>query len=177
MKKTIFYLLSFVFISIVLFSTAACNKDDDANNFVNATDSSFLVKASYSNNAEVGAGSIAAVKGNVDSVKMFGGMMVSDHSSAQTSLDSIATFLQIITPSTPDAVHIAKAAYLQTLSGHTFDTAYINAQVIDHQATVAIFQQELLNGNDQFVKNFATSHLPIIEMHLQEALDIQAQLK
>ena len=176
MKKTTFF-LGFAFISMLLISSAACNKDDDANNFVNASDSSFLVKASFSNNAEVGAGGIAAAKGNVDSVKMFGGMMVSDHSKAQTSLDSIATFLNISTPNTPDAVHIAKAAYLQTLTGHTFDTAYINAQVIDHQATIAIFQQELSTGNDQFVKNFATSHLPIIEMHLQEALDIQAQLK
>lgn len=156
---------------------ASCDKNDDDSNSISSTDQDFMVKASYSNWAEVGAGSIAAIKGNADSVKMFGSMMVADHTNAETSLDSVAKAYSITIPSEPDDAHKAKAAYLQTLSGYMFDTAYINAQVIDHQATVALFQQESSKGNNSTVKAFVATHLPVIQMHLQEALDIQAQLK
>ena len=177
MRKTSFKILASLTFLAFAICTTACSKDDDNNNNVNSADSTFIVMASFSNNAEVSAGQLAASKGNADSVKMFGSMMISDHSDAQTSLDSIATFLSIITPDTPDPEHISKAAYLQTLSAYAFDTAYINAQVIDHEATIAVFQEELSHGNDRLVKDFANSHLPIIKMHLQEALDIKAQLK
>ena len=80
-------------------------------------------------------------------------------------------------PSIPDSAHIAKAAYVKTLSSHTFDTAYIYAQVIDHMNTIDLFNKELSNGNNSLIKNLATMNLRIIKMHLQMALDIQPQLR
>ncbi len=177
MKKTTFYVFAIISMLLVLISAGSCIKDDDENNFVNGTDSAFLIKAAYSNYAEINAGNIASTKGNSDLVRMFGTMMVADHSKAQTSLDSINTLFMLSLPVTPDNVHISKAAYLQTLSGYNFDTAYMNAQVSDHQVTIAFFQKEISSGIDRFIKDYATSHLPIIQTHLQEALDIQAQLK
>src|SRR4051812_30608475 len=113
--------------ALATFVCAACNKNDNDNTTVNSTDSYFMQQASYSNNAEISAGSIAASHGSYDSVRIFGSMMVSDHGNAESSLDSIASSLNITIPSTPDSAHQAMATYLQTLSGHTFDTAYINA--------------------------------------------------
>ncbi len=155
---------------------SSCDKNGNDNS-VTSADQDFMVKASYSNWAEVGAGGLASTKGNADSVKMFGTMMIADHSNAQASLDSAGKAYNVILPTEPDETHKAKAAYLQTLSGYTFDTAYINAQVIDHQTTVTLFQQEASAGNNLTVKAFVATHLPIIQMHLQEALDIQAQLE
>ena len=137
----------------------------------------FMQTASYSNWGEVVAGGIAAVNGNLDSVKMFGGMMVQDHGKAEASLTSIALSLKVSIPQTPDAEHLAKDALLKTLYGYTFDTAYINGQVIDHIKTIAAFNQEISGGVNTAVVNYAKTNLPTIEMHLQEALAIQTKLK
>jgi len=163
--------------ALVMFVCAACNKNDNDNTTVNATDSYFMQQASYSNNDEISAGAIAASRGNYDSVRMFGSMMVSDHGNAESSLDSIATSLNITIPSAPDSLHQAMAAQLQTLSGNVFDTTYIGAQVRDHMTAIAIFQTELSSGNNQQVLNYAAKYLPIIQMHLQEAQSIQQTIQ
>jgi len=159
-----------------MFACTACLKDND-NTVVNGTDSYFMQQASYSNNAEISAGAIAASKGNYDSIRAFGSMMVSDHGNAQSDLSSLAASLNMTVPSTADSAHQAMAVYLQTLSGETFDTAYINAQVKDHMAAIAIFQQELSDGNNQEIKRYANTYLPIIQMHLQEAQSIQQTIQ
>ena len=164
--------------AIVVFMCVGCSTDDDDDNAtVNGQDTYFMQQASYSNYAEVNAGAIAAVKGSYDSIRMFGSMMVSDHGGAQNELDSLAGAFGVTVPSAPDSAHQAWAVYLQTLSGHTFDTAYINAQVKDHMATIAIFQQELSGGNNAQVKAYAFKHLPAIQTHLQEAQSIQQSLQ
>ena len=163
-------------IGTLIVCAVACSKNDDNNN-LNETDNYFMQQASYSNNAEVAAGQIAVTNGSYDSVKMFGNMMVDDHSKSQNSLDSLGNSFGVALPTTADSVHEAKAAMLQSMSGYMFDTAYINAQVKDHEATIALFQQELASGNNQQVKNYATTYLPVIEMHYQEAQTIQASLR
>lgn len=161
----------------ILFTCARCSKNDNDNTTVNSTDSYFLQQVSYSNLDEVSAGNIAAIKGNYDSVRTFGSMMISDHTMAQASLDSIGAALNAVLPSAPDSVHQAMAAQLQTLSGNTFDTTYIGAQIRDHMTTISIFQAELSAGNNQQVINYANKYLPVIEMHLQEAQMIQQTIQ
>ena len=58
---------------------------------------------------------------------------------------------------------------LNSLSGHSFDSAYISSQVMDHQAAVTLFQNEISNGNNSSVKSYASTYLPHIQMHLQKA--------
>lgn len=160
----------------LLFIFAACSKHEN-NAAINSTDNYFIQQASYSNYAEINAGTIAASKGNYDSVKMFGSMMIGDHSKAETALSSLALNTDENIPTAPDPVHQAKAQYLKSLSGHTFDTAYINAQVKDHKATINLFQMELSSGHNQLIKNYANQYLPVIQMHLQEALMIKSVIE
>lgn len=166
-----------LFAFVAVLGIVSCKHSGGNSSPVSKADIYFLQKASYSNLAEITAGGIAAIRGSYDSVTMFGTMMVQDHSKAQKSLESLASSLNVTVPQTPDSAHRAKAAMLSNLSGHQFDTAYINAQVIDHEATIAVFQQELSGGENTQVKNFATQNLPVIQMHLQEALSIQSKLK
>jgi len=166
------------FLAVIGFSflVASCSKDDDDNG-VNSQDSFFMQQASFSNYNEISAGAIAASKGDYDSVRMFGSMMVADHGNAQSSLDSLAGTLNITVPSAPDSVHQAMAIKLQSLSGNVFDTTYIGAQVRDHMLTIAIFQQEISGGNNKQVLDFAKKNLPVIQMHLMEAQSIQATVQ
>jgi putative membrane protein len=161
----------------IIFMLASCSNNDDDNTTLNSADTYFMQQASYSNNAEISAGAIAASKGSYDSVRTFGVMMVSDHGAAQNSLDSLASTFSVNIPPTADSAHQAMAAYLSTLSGNSFDTAYINAQVKDHVTTITIFQQELSDGNNQQIKDYAQKYLPVIQMHLQEAQSIQQTIE
>jgi putative membrane protein len=165
-------------ISLLLVCLIGCNKKDviiDAT--LNKADVYFMQQASYANLDEIGAGALAASKGNYDSVKMFGTMMVTDHTKAQSSLEELGNNLNVQLPTEPDPAHQAKLAILLTLSGYEFDTAYINAQVIDHYATITLFETEISTGRNPLVKSYANTNLPVLKMHLEEALSIQNQLK
>ncbi len=167
----------FIIAALAAATFIGCEKHGSKNTTTNKTDEFFMQQASYSNLAEIDAGGIAGARGNYDSVKMFGTMMIQDHGKAETSLQSLAAELNVSIPGTPDSIHQAKAALLKTLSGHTFDTAYINGQVLDHKKTIAVFQTELSGGYNPSVLNYAKKNLPVVQMHLQEVLDIQAKLE
>ncbi|HYE55997.1 MAG TPA: DUF4142 domain-containing protein [Chitinophagaceae bacterium] len=146
--------------------SSACNNDDDE---LNSMDQTFIMQASYGNHAEVAAGQLAATKAVHPEVKMFGQMMVTDHSTAQSELENIASDRGVDPPDQPDPEHQALMQRLMTLQGHSFDTAYMNSQVMDHQRTVQLFENEINNGNDRRLIEYANKYLPHIRMHLHKA--------
>jgi putative membrane protein len=155
-----------------------CSKSNNYNGTtVNGTDSYFAQQASYANLDEVGAGNIAAVKASNDSVRAFGGTMITENTNAQLSLDSLGTSLNIVLPTTADSLHQVMASQLQLLSDSTFDTTYINQEVRDHIAAVSLYQTEISAGNNQQIKNYAQTYLPVIQMRLQEAQTIQQMIQ
>lgn len=159
---------------LLVSAVTACSKSDDSS--LNDTDRNFMVQAGYSNFNEIDAGTLAGTKGSKDSVKMYGTMMVSDHTTANTELHAVADPRGVTLPSGPDAAHVAIKQQLMAMSGNMFDTAYINGQVRDHQATVALFNNEIANGKDATVKNLASTKLPTIQAHLTLASTISAKL-
>jgi putative membrane protein len=171
MKKRTLYLAAFALMSML-----ACNKDDD-NNSVSDSDRDYMRRASYGNNAEVDAGQMAATKGTSPGISTFGQMMVSDHSTAQAELASMAQNMSVSVPQGLDSAHAALKAQLASVSGHTFDSMYIHSQVMDHQNTVALLQSMMTNGNDQRVKDYASKYLPKVQMHLHMADSIAANFQ
>jgi putative membrane protein len=153
----------------------ACDKDDDDKN-VNNADRDFVMMTSLSNNAEVMAGQVAATKGTSAMVKMYGQQMVSEHSTAQTDLRSRASAVGLSAPDTIDAEHKAKMMYLNSLNGYSFDTAYINSQVVDHAKTLTIFNMEISNGSNESIRSYATNNVGHIQMHFTKADSIRRAL-
>jgi putative membrane protein len=154
--------------SVALIVFASCKKDKDNNN-VNSTDQTFLTQVAIGNKAEVMAGQLAATKATNPAIKSFGQLMVTEHGQAQTDLQNVYSSVGQTMPDTVDAEHQALMARLNSLTGHSFDTAYINSQVKDHQKTLIIFQSEINDGDNSNVKNYANTYLPHIQMHLQKA--------
>jgi putative membrane protein len=147
----------------------SCNKNDNNNNDINSTDQNFVLQVAISNKAEIMAGQLAATKGSNAGAKEFGQMMVTEHGQAQADLQNVASGTGITSPDSVDAEHRALMVRLDSLTGRSFDTAYINSQVKDHQKTISIFQTEISNGNNSSVRNYANTYLPHIQMHLQKA--------
>jgi putative membrane protein len=169
----------FMYAAVIISTLAACTKSSSSQGEVIAqSDRDFVVQAGYSNMAEINAGDLASTKAGDSTVMAFGKMMKSDHQEAYTELQQIAgSFSSSVTvPVTPDQEHQDKMQQLMALSGHTFDTAYMKAQVSDHQRTIDLFQTEANSNGDARLKAYANKYLPIIRMHLNMADSISVHL-
>jgi putative membrane protein len=57
-----------------------------------------------------------------------------------------------------------------------FDSAYIRLMVQDHKKDVQEFWKQSASGSDAELKQFATSTLPILQKHLQDAQSLAHRL-
>jgi putative membrane protein len=168
--------LNSTIVAMLLLASAAC--DDDDNNASNASqnDKNFLRDAAYANLAEIQAGDVAEDSASNQEVKTFASHMVSEHNTAWNDLKGVANDEDIDLPGEPDQTHKAKLEYLKTLNGYRFDTAYVNSQVKDHKAAIALFTQAQSNADDGDIRAYATKYLPHLQEHLSNALELQAAL-
>ena len=141
------------------------------------SDTAFAAKAAVGGMAEVALGKMAAAKGVSAKVKDFGKMMVMDHGKANAELMAIAKTKNIMLPAGLDAEHQAKSDSLSKLSGKDFDMAYVNAMIDGHKKTLALMQSEAANGKDADLKAFAAKTAPVVQMHLDAIMKIQAGMK
>jgi len=144
----------------------ACDKDDDdpiVKEELNQTDRTFLQNAAQGNLAEIKTGQLASTQGSSDSVKMFGQMLVTNHQSAQNSLDSIATAQNVDLPDSADANGMAMYNALQGLSGASFDSAFIRMQMVAHDSAISMYQTYASAGSFSSLKSYANRILPTLQ--------------
>lgn len=173
MKRTS-QLITAIFLTAVF---ASCSKDNNDNTLtLNSTDQTFMTNAAYANNDEINFAQLALTQSSNDSVKAFAQKIITDHTNAGASLDSIATKYNVTLPTSIDSIHSVLKTQLQGYSGNQFDTAYIHGQIKDHTTAITLFQNEASNGTNLNVKNFASTNLPALQMHLQMADSLSAHL-
>ena len=151
---------------------ASCDKNDDNDNnstTVSASDSAFTPMAAMSNYAEISAGQLALTKSADTAVLAFANKMISDHTHAQDSLKLIASQLGLNAPDTVNAEQAAVAAQLKLLSGRAFDSAYVFSEVDGHVKTIALLNNETVNGTNTRLKTYVTTYLPAVMMHKEMA--------
>jgi putative membrane protein len=136
---------------------------------LSAADRTFAEKAAVGGMAEVASAQLAQQKAISPQVKQFAAKMLADHSQANTELQQIARQENITLPSQPDRKHVMAERDLNKLTGPSFDKAYVQEQVRDHEETVALFRQQATSGQDPALKAFAQKTLPILQQHLQMA--------
>ncbi|UYQ91987.1 DUF4142 domain-containing protein [Chitinophaga horti] len=155
---------------------AACSDDDDATpETLAARDRAFMVEASYGNWNEVDMGRLADSVSTNDSVNAFAQGMIRDHSTAQSDLVNVGNRWSLTLPNTPDSLHIAMKQAMRTLTGTTFDTAYLSGQIVDHMKAVALYQMAVDSSVSPSVKAYAAKYLPGIKMHLQHVQRLRTQ--
>jgi putative membrane protein len=133
----------------------------------------FVKVAAIAGMAEVNAGTLAANMGD-STVKNIGNTMVSDHTKINQELASIAKEKGVPLPTQIITGDAAVYAQLKTLSGASFDAEYLQTQLKAHQKAINLFKAEASTGSDPDLKSFASSTLPMLEMHLAM---IEAALK
>ena len=137
-----------------------------------ASDKKFVQEALEGGTAEVQLGQLALQKGNSDDVKQFGQRMVDDHTRLGDQMRQIAQKERITPPAGISMKDKALAARLKSLSGHSFDKAYIEAMVRDHRADLMAFKKEASTGTDSSLKDAASRGSEVISNHLHMIEDI-----
>jgi putative membrane protein len=154
--------------ALTLLLTAACHSA------FAAQDDDFVEDASAKGVAEVEAGKLAQEKGVSADVKEFAAMMIKDHTAANTELKALADSKKLDVSDNAMLLDKAKAMILELRSAKSFDQAYANNQVKAHEATIALFEEEIKDGKDAELKAFATQTLPKLQAHLEHAKKMAA---
>jgi putative membrane protein len=145
----------------------------EAPGMLNAVDFNFVGQANLGAPFQVDSGRIAETKSTSAGIRSYAHLMVTSHIPVVDALNAILQ-RKNVTPSNP-LLHGAYDAMLFTLyaeHGTAFDQTYVNGQVEYQKANAALFQQEIQNGGDPDLRQFARETLPKIEDHLQRALTL-----
>ena len=134
-------------------------------------DTKFIHEAAAGGMAEVELGKLAAKNAASADVKAFGQHMVDDHSKANDELMSIVKSKGMDAPAALDAEHQKAVQKLSSMTGASFDKAYMTQMVADHKKTISLFEKEANSGKDADVKAFAAKTLPTLKEHLKMAQD------
>jgi len=157
--------------------TQAPDADQPDGNNLSALDRQFMIEAARSGMAEVQLGQLAVQRAASDEVRQFGQRMIQDHTQANAQLMQLFSQKGISAPQDIGSEHQAIQAQLSNLSGASFDRAYMNYMVQEHNQDIAAFEQEVQQGQDPQVQTWARQTLPTLRTHLQQAQTIVNNLQ
>src|SRR3954453_14030235 len=150
---------------------------DRSGAMLSSTDKDFAMKAAQGGMAEVALGNLAQQQGSSSKVKDFGKKLANDHSKANDELTQIASREGITLPTSMDSKHQETVDRFAKVSGAKFDREFLKDAVNDHKEDIAEFQKEASQGTDPGLKDFASSHVSVLQDHLDTAMAAQKTVK
>jgi putative membrane protein len=150
---------------------------DSGDGTLSKQDARFLRQMGSSDLVEVETGKLAAGKASSPEVKKFAQHMVDEHGKGVNEGKALAKSKGVELPSQPDKRHQAAMKKLEGQNGATFDKAYINQMIKDHQDTLKLVQAASKKAGDSEIKAAAEKKAPVVEKHLEMARGIAASLK
>src|SRR5215813_4989728 len=150
-------------------TTAAAS---EPTSLLSAVDYNFIAQANLGAPFQIDSGRLAESKALSSNLRDYAHLMVVSHIPVVNALNTI---LQGITAPSEPLLHGAYDAMLASLKaehGAAFDRDYVNGQVEYQKGNAALFRNEIQNGSDPDLKQFARQTLPKIEDHLQRALKL-----
>ena len=126
----------------------------------------FVPMATSSNLFEIESSQLALQRARSPEVRRFARQMIRDHNLATSRMMAVARRSGL--PMPPPAMIPRHQAMLATLqAAPDFDAAYVSAQVMAHQESVALFSSYGSNGDVPQLAAFAQQTLPTLQMHLE----------
>lgn len=188
MKKSILYLL----MSAVMLIWVSCGTKDGREDSTEVAeeqneeviegnkaeeDAEFAVEAADGGMLEVELGTLAITKAASPEVKQFAQKIVDEHTKANNELKALAQKKNITLPTTLGNEHQRKLEKLREKTGAEFDKEYMDLMVKDHKEDVKEFEEQAEDGNDPEIKEWASSKLPTLRNHLEEAERVHEVVK
>lgn len=142
---------------------------------LNAIDFNFVGQANLGAPFQIGSGRLAETKATNAAIRSYGHLMVTTHIPVVDALNVILK-QKNITPSSTllQGAYDAMIFTLNADRGVVFDRNYVNGQVEYQKGNAALFEQEIQNGSDPELKEFARQTLPKIVDHLERAEKLAA---
>lgn len=135
------------------------------------------------NTVDVDAGELAEKRSEDDEVRKFARQMVTDHTGVNEQANALVKKLKV-TPEESDISNSLKKdgdaniRKLKALKGKAFDKAYIDNEVIYHQAVIDALDKTLIpNATNPELKATLVKVRPAFVAHLEHARHIQGSLK
>ena len=126
---------------------------------------------------------LAMSKAKDKQVKDFAQQMITDHSAVQKSVFGLAAKLKV-TPADSGTSNSLKTQAQQTmqklqgLKGKAFEKAYIDNEVVYHQAVISANKTVLIpNAQNADLKSALQGAEPLFEGHLQHAQQVQSAIE
>ena len=145
------------------------------------TDVNIVALLDEANAGDSAMGKLASTKGTSASVKEFGRDMARDHHKLREAGQSVAK-KENLAPQAPsnDTLATASAKMQDNLTsmakGKDWDKAYIDNEVVVHQAVLNLLQTAGTAAQDTSLKALITKAQPTIQAHLEKAQAIQSKL-
>ena len=142
---------------------------------LNPVDFNFVGQANLGAPFQVDSGRLAELKGTSAAIRGYAHLMVTSHIPVVDALNVILK-RKNITPSNT-LLQGAYEAMISTLKADrraAFDRDYVRGQVEYQKGNAALFEQEIQNGTDPDLREFARQTLPKIVDHLQRAEKLAA---
>jgi putative membrane protein len=142
---------------------------------LNAVDFNFVGQANLGAPFQIDSGRLAETKGTSEAIRGYAHLMVTSHIPVVDGLNVILR-QKAVTP-TNTLLHGAYNAMISTLEADrraAFDRDYLSGQVEYQKGNAALFEQEIRNGSDPDLKEFARKTLPKIVDPLQRAEKLAA---
>jgi putative membrane protein len=146
------------------------------------SDGQIAMISDLANSAEVEQGKLAQSKAKSAAVKKFAAMMVKHHGEAKTEQNKLVKRLGITPTQSPDATTLKgdadkTLATLREASGPSFDAAYMDSQVAEHQKVLDTIDQQLLpSAQSAEVRDALQKAREKVVSHLEEAKRLQNEL-
>ena len=134
------------------------------------------------NQVDIDAGKLALSKAKSPDVKTFAQLMITDHSGVNKSATELVQKLHVTPESNPTSQSLQKGgddnvAALKKLSGSAFDRAYVDHEVVYHQAVLDAVDTTLIpNAQNADLKALLVKVRPAFVAHLEHAKHLQGEL-
>lgn len=144
---------------------------------LSAQDKTFIMKAAENNTAEIWLGRLAKKRAQSEPVKELAAEIISDHQQVAEVMKETMAKMGLKPPAMAiREAQMKKYERLATVPQDEFDTAYVKAQVKAHEKTIALFQQQVDEGQAEVLVSFAKNRIPTLEQHLQHAQELAGKL-
>jgi len=142
-----------------------------------ATDArTFVENASISDLYEIAAGELALTRAMSEDVRSMAKMMVQDHQASSQRLHGLVGHdPDLVPPSVLDTRRQTMMKHLMDAT-ETFDSTYVDQQVMAHQEAVTLMHSYRDRGDDAALRGFAAETAPVIERHLEHMKQLKSSM-
>lgn len=134
------------------------------------------------NQVDIDAGNLAKSRSKTQHVQEFANRMVVDHTGVNKSASDLVKRLNVTPEANPTSESLKQGgeqnvAALKKLSGSAFDKAYVDHEVVYHQAVLDAVDKTLIpSAQNTELKGLLVKVRPAFVAHLEHAKQIQGEL-